>query len=90
MAPFSVSDLSPIPHQRMFARLIMPNHTRLHSTIARAPPEAPRGGRGMEAGAGIEPAVRDLQSRALPLCYPAAGHRGKSAGAWAGPFDAAI
>lgn len=25
----------------------------------------------MEAGAGIEPAMRDLQSRALPLCYPA-------------------
>lgn len=27
--------------------------------------------RAMEAGGGIEPPVRDLQSRALPLCYPA-------------------
>lgn len=32
----------------------------------------------MEAEAGIEPAIRDLQSRALPLCYSAAGARRRS------------
>ena len=36
-------------------------------------------GKGLEAGAGIEPALRDLQSRALPLCYPAEPSRDRAA-----------
>ncbi len=38
-------------------------------------------GKGLEAGAGIEPALRDLQSRALPLCYPAERGRHRAASA---------
>ncbi len=38
-------------------------------------------GKGLEAGAGIEPALRDLQSRALPLCYPAERARNRVASA---------
>ncbi len=38
-------------------------------------------GKGLEAGAGIEPALRDLQSRALPLCYPAERGRDRAASA---------
>ncbi len=38
-------------------------------------------GKKLEAGAGIEPALRDLQSRALPLCYPAERGRIRAASA---------